>query len=243
MILSPHLVNFSQHVKILTKLQKKWKPLVTAEAHNFHSSSCNCSRYHSESVILRELIIIFTKCLFLDTLKIQYSYREWELTVAVLSYKCVFLVIRRKILEVQLLVRLASKIWPCLFIFFKSLSISRYCLTGTENPTFWKASDSPPNMVALINWKQGGKNGFRLSRKRVAALQEITHLRRCMSWIKISLFRDIIKSPTEIPLQNPWKIHDVTTASHLLAISFHCTLDNGHLTHTAIPDDITLSSW
>lgn len=61
--------------------------------------------------------------------------------------------------------------------------------------------------------------------------------------MKISLYRDIIKSPTVIPLQNPWKIHHVTTiASHLLAISFHCTLDNGHLTHTAIPDDITLSS-
>lgn len=61
--------------------------------------------------------------------------------------------------------------------------------------------------------------------------------------MKISLYRDIIKSPTVIPLQNPWKIDDVTTiASHLLAISFHCTSDNGHLTHTAIPDDITLSS-
>lgn len=172
MVLSPHLVNFSQNVKILTKLQKKWKPLVTAEAHNFHSSSCNCSHYHSESVILRELIIIFTKCLFLDTLKntifLQGMRTDCGSTFIQICVPCY----QKKNSS---LVRLASKIWPCIFIFL-SLSISRYCLTGTKTPTFWKASDSSPNMVALINWKQGGKNGFRLSRKRVAALQEITHL-------------------------------------------------------------------
>lgn len=154
-----------------------------------------------------------------------------------------YAVTRRKILEVWLIVRLATQIHPCVLIFSELIHFS--ILPGQHWKCHFSESIKLSSRSGCFNkLNQGRKNGIRLSRKRVAALQEITHLGGVMSWIKISLFRDIIKSPTEIPLQNPWKIHDVTTAaSYLLAISFHCRLDNGHLTHTAIPDDITLFSW
>jgi len=217
-----------------------WKLLVTTEAHNFHSSSCNCSCYLSERVILRELIIV-TKCLFLDTVKIQTSCSQWEPTVAAFSHKCTFPVLRRKILEVWLLVRLASKIWP--HIFFLELICFKILPEWHWKPHVFESIRLSSKYGCFNKLKAGWKEWLWALKKESSYSPGNHAFRSCMSWIKISLFRDIIKSPTEIPLQNPWKIHDITTtASPLLAISLHCTLDNGHLTHTAIPDDITLSS-
>lgn len=220
---SPH-VNFRQQVTTLQSSRKM--ETVTSAAHNFHSSSCNCSCYHSDNLTLRELII-FNKC-------------SSTLT------KCIFLIIRRKILEVSLLVRLASKIWPCVFIIFFFLELTHFAILSDWHWKFYSfESIRPSSKCDCFNkLKIGWEEQLQALKKESSCSSGNYALRWCISWIQISLFRGIIKSPTEVPLQNPWKIHDITTAaSHFSAISFHCTLDNGHLTHTATPDNVTLPSW